>query len=207
MSGTKGEDKLKLIPHRPGWRMLQLALFLALFMPGCRYDMQDTPKAKTFRPSQFFDDRLTARQLVAGTVPNSGLADDEVRYNGTIDGRLVTVFPFPITREILQRGRERFNIFCAPCHGRLGDGNGMIAQRGFRHPPSYHTYRLRNAPVGHFYDVITHGFGSMYDYADRVAPRDRWAIIAYIRALQFSQNATIADVPDHKRPQLTGAQP
>jgi hypothetical protein len=167
--------------------------------------MQDTPKAKTFRPSGFFDDGLSARQLVAGTVPQNGVADDEVRYNGIVNGRLVTVFPFPITREVMQRGQERFNIFCAPCHGRLGDGNGIVAQRGFRHPPSYHIYRLRNAPVGHFYDVITHGFGSMYDYADRVPPRDRWAIIAYIRALQFSQDATLADVPAQDRGRLTGS--
>jgi hypothetical protein len=167
--------------------------------------MQDTPKAKTFRPSRFFDDRMTARPLVAGTVPQGELADDELLYNGALNGQLATVFPFPITREVLARGQERYNIFCAPCHSRLGDGDGMIPQRGFRHPPSYHIPRLRNAPVGHFYDVITHGFGSMYDYADRVAPRDRWAIIAYIRALQFSENATLADVPEPERSQLRGA--
>ena len=186
-------------------RRLAAPVFLALCLAACRSDMQDTPKAKTFRPSQFFDDRLTARPLVAGTVPAGGLADEEVLYNGSVNGRLVTVFPFPVTRDVLARGRERYNIFCAPCHGRTGDGNGMIARRGFRHPPSYHIYRLRNAPVGHYYDVITHGFGSMYDYADRVAPRDRWAIIAYIRALQLSQNAAIADVPESTRPQLDGA--
>lgn len=179
---------------------------LACLLCGCRADMQDTPKDKTFRPSRFFDDRLTARPLVAGTVPATGLADDELLYNGTVDGRLATVFPFAITRQVLERGQERFNIFCSPCHGRVGDGGGMIVQRGFRRPPSYHIDRLRKAPVGHFYDVITHGFGSMYDYADRVAPRDRWAIIAYIRALQLSQDATLADVPPGQRPQLTGAQ-
>jgi mono/diheme cytochrome c family protein len=168
--------------------------------------MQDTPKAKTFRPSRFFDDRLTARPLVSGTVPAGGLADDELLYSGTVNGRLATVFPFPVTRQVIERGQERFNIFCSPCHGRLGDGGGMIVQRGFRRPPSYHIDRLRKAPVGHFYDVITHGLGSMYDYADRVAPRDRWAIVAYIRALQLSQDATLADVPPRQRPQLTGAQ-
>lgn len=186
-------------------RRLAVPVLLGLCLAGCRSDMQDTPKAKTFRASRFFDDRLTARPLVAGTVPAGGLADEEVLYNGSVNGRLVTIFPFPVTRDILARGRERYNIFCAPCHGRTGDGNGMIAQRGFRHPPSYHIFRLRNAPVGHYYDVITHGFGSMYDYADRVAPRDRWAIIAYIRALQLSQNAAIADVPESTRPQLDGA--
>ena len=108
---------------------------------------------------------------------------------------------------MLARGQDRFNIFCSPCHGRLGDGDGMIVRRGFRPPPSYHIERLRKAPVGHFYDVITHGFGSMYDYAARVAPRDRWAIIAYIRALQFSQSATLADVPAQERAQLSGGRP
>ncbi len=180
----------------------RVLLIFALVLAGCRSDMQETPEAKTFRPSRFFDDRMTARPLVAGTVPQGPLADDEVLYNGTSNGELTTVFPFPITRDILLRGQERFNIFCAPCHGRTGDGDGVIVQRGFRHPPSYHQDRLRKAPVGHYYDVITHGFGSMYDYADRTTPRDRWAIIAYIRALQLSQNATIADVPGEKRGQL-----
>jgi hypothetical protein len=177
---------------------------LACLLCGCRADMQDTPRANTFRPSRFFDDHLSARQLVAGTVPATGLAEDELRYNGRVDGRLVTVFPFPVTREVLERGQERFNIFCSPCHGRLGDGDGMVVQRGLRRPPSYHIDRLRKAPVGHFYDVITHGFGSMYDYADRVPPRDRWCIVAYIRALQLSQDATLADVPARERSELEG---
>jgi mono/diheme cytochrome c family protein len=181
-------------------------LTLAGVVSGCRSDMQDTPKAKTFRPSRFYADQMTARPLIAGTVPAAGLADDELLYNGTVGGRVATVFPFPVTRQVLARGQERYNIFCSPCHGRLGDGDGMIVRRGFRRPPSYHTDRLRRAPAGHFYDVITHGFGSMYDYAARVAPRDRWAIIAYIRALQLSQNATLADVPPQERTQLTGAQ-
>jgi hypothetical protein len=193
------------------WRVRRSAALplvaLAALMAGCRADMQDTPKAKTFRASRFYDDRMTARPLVAGTVPATGLANDELLYNGTIDGRLSTVFPFPITRAVLARGQERFDIFCSPCHGRLGDGNGMIVRRGFRRPPSYHIDRLRKAPVGHFYDVITHGFGSMYDYAERVPPRDRWAIIAYIRALQFSQDATLADVPPRERARLSGERP
>jgi mono/diheme cytochrome c family protein len=189
-------------------RLPGLAVFaLAAALPGCRSDMQDTPKAKTFRASRFYDDQMTARQLVAGTVPATGLANDELRYNGVVNGRVATEFPFPITRQVLARGQERYNIFCSPCHGRLGDGDGMIVRRGFRRPPSYHIDRLRKAPVGHFYDVITHGFGSMYDYADRVPPRDRWAIIAYIRALQLSQNATLADLPPQERAQLAGERP
>ncbi len=179
-------------------------LGFAALLCGCRSDMQNSPKAKTLRPSRFFDDRMTARQLVAGTVPATGLADDELLYNGTMNGKVATVFPFPITREVLERGRDRFDIYCSPCHGRLGNGDGMIVRRGFRPPPSYHIDRLRKAPVGHFYEVITHGFGSMYDYADRVAPRDRWAIVAYIRALQLSQNATMADVPSEQRARLEG---
>jgi mono/diheme cytochrome c family protein len=107
-------------------------------------------------------------------------------------------FPFPVTRQVLDRGQQRFNIYCAPCHGLLGDGNGIITQRGLRHPPSYHIDRLRQAPVGHFYDVITHGFGAMQDYSAQISPHDRWAIIAYIRALQLSQHATVADVPQHR---------
>ncbi len=182
-----------------------LALAAALF--GCRADMQDTPKAKTFRPSRFYDDRMTARPLIAGTVPATGLAGDELLYNGVVDGRVATVFPFPVTRQVLARGQDRYNIFCSPCHGRLGDGDGMIVRRGFRRPPSYHIDRLRKAPVGHFYDVMTRGFGSMYDYAARVAPRDRWAIVAYIRALQLSQNATLADVPPKERERLAGGRP
>ncbi len=186
-------------------RSKALLLLLALALPACRYDMQDTPKAKTLRASPFYDDGLSARPLVAGTVPQSSLAQDEIRYSARVNGRLVTAFPFPITREVLARGQQRFNIFCAPCHGRLGDGNGIVAQRGFRTPRSFHIYRLRNAPAGHFYDVITHGFAAMYDYGDRIPPRDRWAIVAYIRALQFSQNAAAADLPAQDRAQLPGA--
>jgi len=117
---------------------------------------------------------------------------------------LVDNFPSPITREILLRGQERYNIFCSPCHDRVGNGQGMIVQRGFRRPPSFHIDRLREAPVGYFFDVITNGFGAMYDYGDRVPPPDRWAIIAYIRALQLSQHATLADVPLEERQQLMG---
>ncbi len=171
---------------------------MLLCLPGCRYDMQDSPKAKTFRMSDFYNDHSTARPLITGTVPQSEPERDELMYRNS-GGQLANAFPFPVTLDVLKRGQERYNIFCAPCHGRTGDGDGMIARRGFRHPPSYHIDRLRKAPVGHFYDVITHGFGSMYDYADKVKPRDRWAIIAYIRALQLSENASLSDVPADRR--------
>ena len=177
---------------------------LLLLLAACRYDMQDQPKAKTFRMTTFYDDRLSARPLVAGVVPQGELNEDELLSTGRINGQLADVFPFPVTRQVLERGQERFNIYCSPCHGRTGYGDGMVVRRGFRQPPSYHIDRLRRAPAGHFFDVITHGFGSMYDYADRIEPRDRWAIVAYIRALQLSQNATPADVPPQDRGRLAG---
>jgi mono/diheme cytochrome c family protein len=121
-----------------------------------------------------------------------------------IDLSKVTTLPFPLTGDVMDRGQERFNINCLPCHGALGDGNGMVAQRGFRRPPSFHIERLRNAPIGHFYDAMTNGFGAMPSYSDQVAPRDRWAIAAYIRALQLSRGATLADVPPAERDKLGG---
>jgi mono/diheme cytochrome c family protein len=126
-------------------------------------------------------------------------------YTGKVNGQAVTTFPFPITRDVLARGHERFDIYCSPCHSRTGEGNGVIVQRGFSHPPSYHTDRLRAAPVGHFFDVITNGFGAMQSYAARVEPQDRWAIIAYIRALQLSRNARASDVPADKQAELAAS--
>jgi len=168
--------------------------------------MQIQPRYNPYDPSDFFADGRSVRQPVTGTVARSELVagSDEVLYTGKLDGKDVTAFPFPITRAVLERGRERFNIYCTPCHGMAGDGDGMIVQRGFQHPPSYHIQRLRDAPVGHFFDVITNGFGAMYSYGYRVPPRDRWAIIAYIRALQYSRQGTINDVPPAERQKLLG---
>lgn len=166
--------------------------------------MHDQPKFKTYRANPFYADDRSERPLVAGTVARGDLEDDTYLYTGRMNNEWVTAFPFPVTQEVLHRGQERFNIFCSPCHGRVGDGEGAIVQRGLKHPPSYHIERLREAPVGYFFNVITNGFGAMYDYADRVPVRDRWAIIAYIRALQLSQHATIDDVPADRRAQLTG---
>ncbi len=171
---------------------------------GCRQDMHDQPRYKPLAASTFFADGRSARPLVPGTVTRGDLRDDEYFYTGKSDGMLVDKFPFPITREVLLRGQERYNIFCSPCHDRVGNGQGMIVQRGFRRPPSLHIDRLREAPVGYFFNVITNGFGAMYDYGDRVPPQDRWAIIAYIRALQLSQHATLADAPPEERQQLVG---
>ncbi len=164
-------------------------------LAGCREDMQDQPRFKPLRESDFYADQRSSRPLVANTIARGQLQEDTYLYTGKVGPNDGTLFPFPITPDVLNRGRERFNIFCAPCHSRLGDGNGMIPQRGFRRPPSFHIDRLRAAPLGHFFDVITNGFNGMPDYGDQIPPRDRWAIIAYIRVLQLSQHATLADVP------------
>ena len=157
--------------------------------------MHDQPKFTPLRESTFFADARSARTPVAGTVARGQLHDDPLLDTGKIDEADATVFPFRGGRAVLARGRERYDIFCAPCHGRTGAGDGMVVRRGYRRPPSFHDDRLRNAPVGHFFDVITNGFGAMPDYAARSARDDRWAIVAYIRALQLSEHATLADVP------------
>ncbi len=157
--------------------------------------MQNQPRFKPLRKSDFFEDGRASRELVPGTVARGDLREDTYFYTGMINGQPGNEMPFPATQEVLERGRERYNIYCAPCHSRTGDGNGMIVQRGYRRPPSYHTDRLRALPLGHFYDVIANGFGSMPDYAQQVMPHDRWAIAAYIRALQLSQQAPRTLVP------------
>jgi mono/diheme cytochrome c family protein len=171
------------------------AFFLLLALTGCREDMQVQPRYNPLSKSDLFADDRSSRQLVAGTVARGQLQADKYFYTGFIGKDPGNVMPFPVTREVLERGRERYNIYCAPCHSRTGDGNGMIVQRGYRRPPSYHIDRLRKAPLGHFFDVITNGFGAMPDYDAQVQPADRWAIIAYIRALQFSQDAPASLVP------------
>jgi len=182
-----------------------LVVLAALALVGCRQDMHDQAKAKTLAASEFYADGRSARPVVSGTVARGQLHLDEHLYTGKIEGRHAETFPFAITPEKLRRGQERFNIYCSPCHGRLGDGSGMIVQRGFRRPSSYHEDRLRKAPPGYFFDVITNGFGTMFDYADRIAPEDRWAIVAYIRALQLSQNAGLEDVPAAEQAKLDQA--
>jgi mono/diheme cytochrome c family protein len=178
-------------------------LFL-LAAAGCRPDMYNQPRYKTYAEDNFFRDGASGRPLVPHTVARGHADLDNEYFEGkTDDGRLVTTVPAPITREKLERGRERFDIYCAVCHGRTGDGRGMIVQRGFPAPPTYHSDRLRNAPIGHFYDVITNGYGVMYSYAARVDPADRWAIAAYIRALQLAQNGHLDDVPVALRDTLT----
>src|SRR5919109_4587459 len=178
-----------------------------LLLAACQQKMADHPRYKPLARSEFFNDERSARPLVEGTVARGQLESDEHFYTGKVNGKLVDRFPFPVTRAVLARGQERFNIFCSPCHDRIGNGQGMIVRRGYRAPPSYHIDRLRQAPVGHFFQVMTNGFGAMPDYAQQISREDRWAIVAYIRALQLSQHARPTDVPDQQRQQLLGAKP
>lgn len=172
-----------------------LPVLAVLVLASCRQDMQDQPRFKPLAQSDFYTDLRSARPQVEGTMARGQLHEDEYFYSGKIGNNPGDFMPFPVTEDVLERGRQRFNIYCSPCHSRMGDGNGMIVQRGLRRPPSYHTERLRKAPLGYFFDVMSHGFGAMSDYAAQIPARDRWCIVAYIRALQLSQNATVADVP------------
>ncbi len=176
-----------------------LGLVGLLAATGCRQDMHNQPKFIPLRESEFFADHRSERPLVEGTGARGDVEGSELLYTGKLDGQLANVFPFAVTWDVMTRGQERFNIFCSPCHGRTANGDGMVVRRGFRAPPSFHIDRLREAPVGHFFDVITNGFGAMPDYRQQVPVRDRWAIIAYIRALQASTAAGVADVPADRR--------
>jgi mono/diheme cytochrome c family protein len=177
-------------------RTILLALLALIFATaGCRIDMHIQPYYRPLAKSDFFADRRSARNPVDGTVARGDLREDSYLYTGKIGSNPGDYMPFPVTPEVLARGQDRFNVYCTPCHGRVGDGNGFIPSRGLKRPPSYHIERLRKAPLGYFFDVMTNGFGVMQDYSAQVAPRDRWAIVAYIRALQLSQNAPAADIP------------
>ena len=175
--------------------------------------MYDQPRYDPLEGSSFFEDGTSARPLVPGTVPQFDRRDAAmggdvtVLLTGREGGREATKLPFPLDRQVLERGQQRYRIFCTPCHGELGDGQGMIVKRGFTPPPPFTSERLLNEPLGHFFEVITHGHGVMYSYAARVPPRDRWAIAAYIRALQLGQHAAASDLPAEDRDQLKGAAP
>src|SRR5574341_564361 len=165
--------------------------------------MANQPRYEPYEGSDTLKNGQSAQPIVPGTVPRGSLEDDGLLYTGkAADGTLTEVFPFPITTEALRRGQERYNIYCTPCHGAVGDGQGIVVQRGYSRPPSFHADRLRDAPIGYFFDVITNGFGAMPSYAEQMVVRDRWAVIAYIRALQLSQHATLDDVPPEARDQL-----
>jgi cytochrome c553 len=198
-------DSPRAIRNGPlGW--IGLAVLL-IFAAGCRQDMHDQPRYEPFEQNSFFADGRAARPPIPGTVPYGSAGGDPVFLSGRSGGALATALPFEVTRERLERGRERFEIFCAPCHDRLGYGDGMIVRRGFPRPNSYHTERLRSAPVGHFFDVITNGIGPMGDFADRVSPEDRWNIAAYIRVLQISQQSKLENLPPEVREEFLKSVP
>jgi mono/diheme cytochrome c family protein len=176
-----------------------LAGFALIVVSGCRQDMHDQPKYVPLRQSAFFNDARSARPLVEGSVARGHLKDDELLYVGKVNGNDATVFPFRVDAGVMARGQERFNIYCSPCHGRTGQGDGMVVRRGYRRPPSIHQDRLRDAPVGHFFDVVSNGFGAMPDYAAQIKAEDRWAIVAYVRALQLAGHATLDEVPVAER--------
>jgi hypothetical protein len=178
--------------------VMLLAAASVMLLAGCREDMHNQPKFIPLRENQFYADGRSARAPVEGTIARGQLEDDPLLYTGKVNGQEADQFPFAITDKDLARGRERFNIFCSPCHSELGDGNGMIVQRGFKKPTSYYDPRLMKAPVGHFFNVMTNGRGAMGDYSAQVPVADRWRIAAYIRALQLSQTAKGGDVhPGH----------
>jgi len=181
--------------------LLLLAAFACLALSGCdelHQDMATQPKNRPLSPSDFFHDGRSERPLLENTVARGSLADDELMI-----AKDSNAFPLPVDEALLERGRERYGVYCTPCHGLQGDGNGMVALRGMKHPPSYHIDRLRESPNGYFYDVITNGFGQMYGYAAQVPPRDRWAIVAYVRALQLSRHAHAAELPADLRDKLS----
>lgn len=182
--------------------VISVALLSVVAAAGCRQDMHDQPRVKPMARSDFFDDKRAARPLVDGTVARGQLRDDDHLYTGRIGKELATTYPFPVTADVLKRGQQRYTIYCTPCHGQLGNGEGMVVQRGFKRPTSFHIDRLRNAAPGYYFDVMTNGFGAMSDYASQVPVNDRWAIAAYIRALQISQSAPLQDVPEAKRGEL-----
>jgi mono/diheme cytochrome c family protein len=187
-------------------RLLAVCLSIAFCaLASCRPDMENQPKAKPLTESDFFSDKANARPIPPHTVERGDARENAAFYTGMTNGIYVTQIPVKLTPELLARGRERFNAICAECHDRTGSGEGMVVQRGFPQPPSFHADRLRNAPIGHFFDVITNGYGVMYSYATRVEPRDRWAIAAYIRALQLSHHLKVSDLRPAEQAKLEGA--
>jgi hypothetical protein len=188
---------------------IALAVALAALSLGagtaCRQDMHDTPRYEALEKSDFYADRQSSRPLIDGTVARGQLRADDAFYTGKNGGALLAELPMPLTKPLLVRGQDRFNVYCSPCHSKTGLGDGMVVRRGYKQPPSLHEARLRGQPVGYFYDVITRGFGQMPDYAAQIQPQDRWAVAAYIRALQISQHSTVADVPEAERPKLDEA--
>jgi len=178
---------------------LPLLLLSLLVLSSCEDSMHDQSRIKPLEPSPFFEDQHSSRAPIEGTVARGHLNEDAEFYTGKKDGMFVSKMPVALTHDTLLRGQERFDIYCAPCHGADGYGKGIIVRRGFIQPPSYHSPELRAQPDGYLFDVISHGKGAMYSYASRVNVADRWAIVSYIRALQLSQNSHLTDIPDSDR--------
>lgn len=195
--------------NRAMWNKSKIALIGFLAMPllisaGCRQDMHDQPRYESMEATDFFEDGSASRWPPEGTVARGHLRDDELLYTGKINGEVSDVFPYLVTREMMNRGQQRYNIFCSPCHDRVGTGRGIVVERGMKRPPSFHIVRLREATPGYFFDVITNGYGAMFGYESRVPVHDRWAITAYIRALQLSQNASHGDVSESDLAKIEG---
>jgi mono/diheme cytochrome c family protein len=190
--------------NRGGARLAAIAALAAaaISAAACRQDMHDQPKYSALEASPFFADGSSSRPPVPGTVARGYLRDDALLHTGLEGDAAAERFPFPVDEAVMRRGQEMFNAFCSPCHGRTGAGDGMVVQRGFTRPPDLADPRLRDAAPGHFFNVITNGFGAMPEHASQVQVRDRWAIAAYIRALQLSRGATIDDVPAAERGRL-----
>lgn len=198
----KGHDEVFFENFFADFRRYAFLFCVLWFSASCAQKMGSQPAHKPLETSVVFPDNQLARQPVEGTIPSGFTSNGERLATEENFDKNSNELPFPLTEAVLRRGRERFEINCAVCHGKIGDGSGMVAKRGFSPPPTYHSDRLRNAPLGHFYDVITNGYGGMGSYAAQVEPPDRWAIAAYIRALQLSQNASVEDVPPEKRDEL-----
>lgn len=177
------------------------ALASVALLAGCRQDMHNEPKFYPQRGTTFYADGRSARPQVENTVARNQLHADTYFYTGLVNGKEGDGLPMPVSAELLQRGQEKYNVFCTPCHSRVGNGAGMIVQRGYRPAGNFHTDRLRNAPLGHFYSVIANGYGAMPEYGSQISAEDRWAIVSYIRALQLSQNAKASDIPSGQHPQ------
>ena len=172
-----------------------------LLLAGCRQDMHNQPKFYPQRGTTLYADGRSVRPQVENTIARGQLHEDAYCYTGLVNGAEGATMPFPVTIDVLARGQERYNVYCTPCHSRVGNGVGMIVQRGYSKAGNFHTVRLNSAPLGHFFNVITNGYGSMPDYASQLTPEDRWAVVAYIKALQLSQNAQAGDVPAGEHPQ------
>ncbi len=178
------------------WRLLMIGLVM---LSGCRHDMYDQPHLTPYEATTFFENGTSARLPVEGTVSRGEWSEHKTFDVSFVDGVATDQFPFQVDKAVMTRGQNRFRIYCTPCHGELGDGRGMIVQRGFSPPPSYHSQTIRDQPVGHYVEVIEKGHGAMYPYGARVAPHDRWAIAAYIRALQYSQGRPVEELPEQDR--------